>query len=214
MLGTCDYVSRRVSAILAATGYLLLSGCGSAESVPPLPLPPPSQAAQQLVQSFDRNGDGQIATPELTASAALVASVVRFDQNQDGVLTRDEVAARFDAYHNGNVQMMALSCMFTLDGRPLTGAKINFVPEPCMGPGAKAAEGVTDANGLVVLETPGERYPAVFCGLYRVVVSKRNEQGEETIPARYNVQTELGQEIAGDVEELAGTLAFRISSRR
>jgi hypothetical protein len=56
-----------------------------------------------------------------------------------------------------------------------------------------------------------EKFPGVYLGLYRVKVSKQ-VGGRETIPARYNSQTELGCEVATDIGGI-GYIQFDLRSR-
>jgi len=52
----------------------------------------------------------------------------------------------------------------------------------------------------------------VGLGLYRVRISKKVD-GQETIPARYNTETELGVEVAQDNGNLTGDCFFKLSSK-
>jgi hypothetical protein len=71
-------------------------------------------------------------------------------------------------------------------------------PEKFLGSGVKPASGVTDRDGSAALKAEGQDLPGVQFGFYRVRISKKDGQGRETLPARYNTQTTLGCEIAPD----------------
>jgi hypothetical protein len=96
-----------------------------------------------------------------------------------------------------------------LDGKPLAGATVRFVPEKFLGDGFKPAEGVCDERGLAELRTEGGRLPGVACGFYRVEVCKPGG-GKESLPARYNAASTLGHEVAPDTER--GNITFRLST--
>jgi hypothetical protein len=105
-----------------------------------------------------------------------------------------------------------------LDGKPLQGATVTYVPEKFMGSSIKPASGVSDERGTVPLIVEGEKLPGVQPGLYRVQISKKDASGQETIPARYNQDTILGAEVyprkirkMGAQDDVGGD--FRLTSK-
>jgi hypothetical protein len=100
---------------------------------------------------------------------------------------------------------MGVSCIVTRHGQPLRGATVKFVPEKFLGGDLKPAEGTTDANGIARLITtaPGLSVRGVCPGFYRVEITKSGE----TIPAHYNTETQLGQEVAQGAARLANGVA-------
>ena len=100
--------------------------------------------------------------------------------------------------------MAGISVEVTLDGHPLAGATVTLVPEKFMGPAFKPVSAVTDDWGAGSLKGEGADEDSVPPGYYRTLVSKKNAQGQETIPAKYNTATVLGQEIAPDAEGRRG----------
>jgi hypothetical protein len=99
--------------------------------------------------------------------------------------------------------MTHLRCHVTLDGEPLAGATVTFEPESFLGSDIKSAVAVTTPFGDVAPTIPPEERPdpklpggAQF-GLYKVRISKI-VNGKETIPAKYNTDTILGQEVSYD----------------
>src|SRR5207249_652874 len=115
-------------------------------------------------------------------------------------VSEEELAERLATlYQSSQIGMMSVSCKVLYDGSPLAGARVTFVPEKFLGPAFKSASGETDARGQVQLRAEGEETPGmVHLGYYRVQVSKKNAAGQETLPARYNTQTILGQEVSPD----------------
>ena len=55
-------------------------------------------------------------------------------------------------------------------------------------------------------------YPGIYVGLYRVRISKK-VNGKETLPARYNTETELGREIATNIRDSRGNIMFHLTSK-
>ena len=91
------------------------------------------------------------------------------------------------------------------------------MPEKFLGPNLQPATGTTGEQGLAMLSVakdklPNPNYSGVHVGLYRIEVSKQNG-GSETIPARYNVNTQLGQEVAQGVAVLQGPLPLDLKSK-
>ena len=99
--------------------------------------------------------------------------------------------------------MASVRCHLTLNGQPLTGAKVVFEPEPFLGDEIKTAFATSNMLGDVAPTIPPEDRPdpklpgGVHFGLYKVRISKE-VNGKETLPERYNRETILGQEVAYD----------------
>ena len=79
----------------------------------------------------------------------------------------------------------------TLDGAPVRGATVTFVPES----GERSSEGMTNAAGEYMLRfTPA--VDGAVVGEHRVEISRTEGESErETLPARYNSQTELRETL-------------------
>src|SRR5207253_10852291 len=128
---------------------------------------------------------------------ALLGALKKIDKNGDGRLDASEIADRLTSFQQSGVQVLAVTCRVVLNGAPVTGATVRLIPEKFLGDGIKPASGVTDSSGAVSLNAEG--LPGVYCGFYRIEVSKKDPGGTETVPARYNTQTVLGQEVAPDM---------------
>jgi hypothetical protein len=115
----------------------------------------------------------------------------------------DEVTERVNAWKGMRTGMASVRCHITIDGKPLSGAKVVFEPEPFLGNEIKTAFGTTNAHGDVAPTIPpGERPDpslpgGAHFGLYKVRISKE-VNGKETLPSRYNTETVLGQEVSYD----------------
>jgi hypothetical protein len=176
---------------------LLPAGCadGNRGRVAP-PSISPSGAAAAALAEYDANKDGYLDAKELEGCPALQGAVKAIDKNGDGRLSADEIADRLTAILESKVGRLTFSCEVTLNGKPLSGATVNFVPEKFLGSAVSPASGVTDSTGIALLNAEGGTAPGMQPGYYRVTISKKDSQGKETIPPRYNTQTTLGQEVA------------------
>jgi hypothetical protein len=199
--------------LLLGSLLLLASGCSGSDSLSP-PSISPSQAASQALASFDANKDGLLDAKELEKCPSLLGALKKIDKNNDGRLSADEIAERLQLFQRVGM-LTSARVEVTLDGAPLAQAKVTLVPEPFMGATFKTASGVTDAAGNAPLEVEGAFKGLVPMGYYRVDISKKNAAGQEAIPARYNLQTILGQEVAPDGEERGGngTIKLRLTSK-
>jgi hypothetical protein len=159
------------------------------------------------------------------------------DPANTGRITAEMITDRIKAWQASRLGRMSLRCMVTWNGQPLEGADVNFVPEPFLGPYMKTASGVTDQNGVAMLSIPPGPEggpPGVPPGFYRVEITKPakaatpgrppkpaapgqladpGEPGQPArtglnIPAKYNTQTILGQEVAIDAEGVRSGIKF------
>jgi hypothetical protein len=193
-------------AVLAA-----VMGCNNAPPGRPAPNLSPQSAVEQALAEYDANKDGALDAKELERSPGLNDLLVKL-KGPSGRLTADDLTQQFQILQERSGGLMTCTCQVLLDGRPLTGATVRFVPEKILGPGYKPASGTTDAGGAAVMAAEGEEH-GVMAGLYRVEVSKKNDKGQEAIPARYNTQTTLGCQVGLDTRSVTFTIPLRLSSR-
>jgi hypothetical protein len=162
-----------------------------------------SSAGKLAMEQYDKNGDGVVSGAELDQAPGLKAALKTLDTNGDGGVSADEVTARVNAWKAMQTGLTYVRCRVTLNGEPLSGATIIFEPEAFLGDEIKPATGIVtplgDAMPVIKKEDrPDPTLPGgVYIGLYKVRISKM-EGGKETIPARYNTQTTLGQEVSYD----------------
>jgi hypothetical protein len=192
--------------ILRRAGFVLVLAGTSCNYGPPRVEQPginPSSAGSLAMEQYDTNGDGVVAGDELAQAPALLAALPRLDTNGDKGVSADEVAARVNAWKEMRTGMASVRCHITLDGQPLVGAKVVFEPEAFLGDEIKTAFGTTNQFGDAAPTIPPQQRPApnlpggAHFGLYKVRISKIVGD-KETIPARYNTQTILGQEVSYD----------------
>jgi hypothetical protein len=178
----------------------LLAGCSQGPTQLHAPPLSPEEAGREAIAMYDTNKDGFLDAGELERCPALKNSLKLIDRNGDGKLSADEIAGRLAEFQARNVGLIGFHCKVTLNGEPLEGATVRFVPEKFMGPHAKPASGVSDARGAVQLSTEGQSQPGAHWGFYRIEVSKKSPTGTETLPAKYNTATTLGQEVPPDMK--------------
>jgi hypothetical protein len=180
---------------------IALSGCVGG----PARVQPPSidadSAGKLAIAQFDTNDTDSLTSEELFSVPAF--DLKRLDADQNGSLTADEITARIRQWQDSNVGMVTYDLRLSLNGKPLAGATVMLEPLSFLGDGILAAEGVSGEDGLAILSVdpahrPHANIEVLQCGFYRIRVSKKKGT-QETIPARYNVNTELGCEVAPDI---------------
>jgi hypothetical protein len=183
-----------ISPVFMGLVLTLLPGCGRRDGLLP-PSYSPDESARQALADYDTNHDGYLDAKELDRCPILKNRLETIDQNGDHRLNAAEIAGRIQIYADSQVALKSILCSVQLDGKPLEGATVTYVPEKFMGSSIKPASGVSDERGSVSLIVQGEKTPGVQPGMYRVEISKKNARGQEMIPARYNRETVLGAEI-------------------
>jgi hypothetical protein len=183
-------------------GVSLAFGCSGRS---PTRIDPPKMDAAAIakaaIDAYDTDKDGALSAEELAKVPALEGAKSIYDKNTDGKITAEEIADRIRTWQASKVGLMTVGCSVTLDGKPLEGARVELVGEPVMAEYLPTAAGTTDRQGRTGMSLDVTTLPAdqrgvagVRCGLYRVRVTHPTQK----IPATYNIETSLGQEIAVD----------------
>ena len=179
-----------------------LAGCGGPEALP-LPSYDPSGSAAKAMEFYDTNSDGVVDGEELENAPGLKAAIKNLDQDNDGKVTRQEIEDRVEAWDKMGIGVTMFHSRFILDGKPLGDAEIIFEPDGFLGDVVQATKGETDMGGNILPKVPKEKRPTptsppgMQAGIYKIRVSKI-VNGKETIPAKYNTETTLGQEVSRD----------------
>ena len=196
-----------------------LAGCSSGPGRVQAPSISASGAASEAMTTYDKDGDGFIAGAELDAAAGLKAALKKLDLDSDGKVSEDEIRQRIEAWQSTGIGVMLITAGFKLDGKPLTNAEVTFEPEAFLGGNIPSAVGEIDSTGMTLISVPKDKRPekdtppGLPLGFYKVLVSKK-PSGQETIPAKYNAQTVLGQEVAPDDPAItAQRVLFELSSK-
>lgn len=183
----------------------LAAGCDRKPQRAEVPGHNPAGAAQQALTTYDKNSDGAIAGDELKAAPALVDNpglpMKLIDKNSDGKITSDEIQGRIQAWLDSKVGIMSFHCTVNMDGKPLEGAKVVFEPESFLGGAVNEATGTTGADGTAILAVDKAKLPdhlkdisGMQTGFYKVKITHPTI----SIPAKYNTETTLGQEVSSD----------------
>jgi hypothetical protein len=168
-----------------------------------------SAAGAKAIEMYDTNRNGKISGNEMDKCPGLKAAVSRVDIPKDGTITASKIAARIKAWQESRLGRMSLMCIVLRNGSPLVGAEVKCVPERFLGDNIKTGVGKTDQNGTAVISVPttGQNdRPGIGPGFYRVEITKAGE----TVPAKYNVNTNLGVEVAQDAMENLGGVRFNL----
>lgn len=202
-----------------AVGLILVAGCSSGPTAVEVPVFDPDGAAQKAMELYDADGDGSIGGEELDKTPGIKATLTSLDANGDGKVDEAEIVRRVAAWQKMSIGLMSLNCEVLLDGAPLEGAAVTFEPDAFLAGSIQAAEGITSPLGAVYPQIPKENRPSaddppgIQAGIYRVRVSKL-VGGKETIPARYNAETTLGQQVSKDDPAIAAKqVIFRLKSK-
>jgi len=196
-------------------GVAVTAGCSGR----PAPVLPPkidaSAAGAAAVKTYDANDDGTLDAAELEKCPGILGAMNRYDADGDGKVAASEIADRIRQWEAEAVGNMSYSCAVTLDDEPLVGATVEIIPEEFLGPNVKPASGVTNVAGFASLAIAKEDLPAdqqrlrgVQPGVYKVRITHPTKP----IPARYNTDTTLGQEIAHDMPDLS-TIRFDLKNK-
>jgi hypothetical protein len=183
-------------AVLLILGGVFFLAVGCSKSGLTVPKVDAEAAAKQALAEYDRNHDNYLDAEELERCPALKHCLKAADKDRDGRLSRQEIADHIATYYQTATARIVISCQVRLNGKPLPGARVTYVPEKFLGPDIKPASGVSDRTGRLDLQTEGSETPGMHCGLFRVQISKKDASGRELLPKRYNTATTLGREVA------------------
>jgi hypothetical protein len=151
------------------------------------------------MELYDVNKDGVLDTKELEACPGMLRAIKTYDVDGNQKITADEIATRIKEWKSAGPAMMPCDCHVTLDGRPLEGATVRFVPEPYLEGSIQTATGVTDAYGKALISLPPKAMPAhlrhvaaMNAGTYKVEITHPTTK----IPEQYNTRTTQGREVS------------------
>ena len=173
-----------------------------------------SAISAAAIQQYDQDGDGALSKAELAKCPGMLKAIELYDLNSDGNITAAEIADRINLWREHKTASMSVSCGVKLNGKPLDGGTVEFVPEEFFGDALHPASGEIQGGYAIVFVDPN-LLPAdqadllgVHPGVYKVKVTHPTIK----IPAKYNTETTLGQEVALDNPEME-TMQFDLSGR-
>ena len=195
---------------------LLLGGCNSnPAAIEPIDVDP-TKASGEAMRLYDANGDDALDDAELASVPGILRYKDKYDANQDGIVSRQEIADRIGGWSEKGVGFRTLDVTVLLDKRPLPGAIVRFVPEPYLGEAPKVGTAETDGAGHAKMSIAVEHIPedlrtarmrGMFGGTYRIEVTHPGK----SIPERYRNGTALGDEIARDT--IGDRIVLNLSSK-
>ena len=197
-MAKCVTIGKKIISILSAAMLMAAVGCGDRRTY----LVDPEVSSKAAIEQYDKNGDGLLDETELKECPGLLNALRAFDDSKDKKLSREEIAEEIDYIYQRNPGLTAITCSVALDGNPLSGATVKFIPEKFLGDEIKTAEGITNNAGVASMSIPAEELPkelrrtsALRVGIYRVEITHPSRK----IPAKYNTESELGFDFhAGD----------------
>jgi hypothetical protein len=195
------------------TAIVLSVAAGCESGIAHCPPLDPAVIAAQAIAALDTNKSGVLEGAEIVQAQGLRSGLSAIDADESGTITAAEIEQRLRRYGEFPVATLPLGCVVRVDGQPLAEGEVRLVPESFFGDSRQVVLGRSDEHGVVDFRVEGSQAFGVPQGMYRIEVSKPDAAGNETLPARYNTQSQLGQEIAFDRREIEGALRLELSSR-
>jgi hypothetical protein len=198
-------MDRCVRAIVFVLLPLFGGGCTGKLEAPKLDA---DAISARAMKEYDVNKDGFLDAQELERCPGLKSCLKRFDSNNDGRLSEAELRAGLAEYVESGVALTDVTCKVTVGDQPLVGAAVLLDPEAFMADSIKPARGTTNDRGVARVQIEGANLPGCHLGIYRVRITKPGADGQESVPARYNAQTQLGIEVGPGSK---GNYPFRLN---
>jgi len=175
----------------------------------------PAAASAQALADYDANKDGSLDKKELEKVPGILRQLEIWDTDKDGKVSGNEISARVSKYVSDGTGMLGFMCQINLDGKPLEGADVIFIPEPFLGPVLKPATAKSGLGGTVApsiaksdLPTGQTDLVGLRNGVYKVEVTHSTLK----IPEKFNGKTILGVEVSSDSQGRGGLLVLSLSS--
>jgi hypothetical protein len=185
---------KRIISIFSVAMLSAAVGCGGGRTY----VVDPEESSKAAIEQYDKNGDALLDETELKDCPALLRELRAYDESNDKKLSREEIASQINDMYQRISGLTAIACTVTLDGSPLSGATVKFIPEKFLGEEIKTAQGVTNNAGYASMSIPADELPkelrrtaALRAGIYRVEITHHSKK----IPAKYNTESELGFEF-------------------
>lgn len=172
----------------------------------------PSVNSAKAMELYDTDKDGKISGEELDNAPGLKAALKVMKTDKEKGITKEQIADRLKKWLDSRIGRTSLSCIVQHNGKPLEGAKVKFIPEKFLKDALpETGEGVTNQNGMAMISVPTQPGPdslppGIPPGMYRVEITKDGE----AIPAKYNTETTLGQEVSLDNIDLQMGIKFNL----
>lgn len=178
---------------------IMVVGCSQGPARIAAPDVDPDSTADKAIEMYDANHDGNLDNQELAKCPAVLQALSAYDQNADGVISRDEFVGHLTDLYGKRIGLTEVNSKVTYQGRPLKDAVVIFEPETYLGEEIPEARGTTDANGTAPMAIAAEYLPENLrerkialtrIGTYKVRITHPSIP----LPDKYNVHTTLGYE--------------------
>lgn len=185
------------TALVAAVSLVvILSGCSNRTARVEVPPFDPPGMTRDVFDKYDRDGDGMLTKTELSAAPGIVAAFKAIDVDGDGQLSQIEFEQHLERYSVGRIGAQSLTCIVNLNGQPVAGAVVDFIPEDFLAGVISPARAKTNRHGSgPVLPVEPGGLPGIAPGMYRVTISLKSGE-REMLPAQYNSESQLGFEVS------------------
>jgi hypothetical protein len=174
---------------------LLLNGCGPlTETRVEAPQVDPRAAAAAAIEKYDKDSDGRLSDTELADCPAIKSGLARYDKDSDKHVSEDEIAQRLEQIFSLQTGLIEVQCNVTRRGQPLSGAKVQFVPESFLGESVQPAVATTDSSGHARPAISAENLPdnlrnlpVMQVGVYRVEIEHPSIPAGSSKPLGFEV---------------------------
>lgn len=211
-------VTRRAASSLALVGVVFLTGCSGRPSRVNVAAIDPSDAADQAISTYDKDGDQQLSEVELREVPGILKWRQLYDLNSDKFVSAEEIAQRLEKWKADKLGFRSVSVSVRLDGRPLPNVEVSLAPEPYLGEGIRPATGKTNTFGNASLTVSTDDLPeaikqrgikisGIYPGTYKISLSHPSRK----LPLVSRDGLPLGDEIALDTA--GASFSIDLSSR-
>jgi hypothetical protein len=154
------------------------AGCSSSPTPVKPPAYDPQEFANALLSRCDTDGGGSLTKQEAASAPGLVKRWSRYDKNQDGFISRDELESHVQHWLERGDGLSAITCVIRLKNRQIGDVAVRLVPDESLGGAVHPAETVSHPKFASFLSIPAEfkhadhaKLAGMQYGLYRVEVS-------------------------------------------
>ena len=191
---------------VVATILTVVGGCSGRPPALEHPELDAVAVGRQALEQLDQDGDGFLSKEEATAAPGLLSAWSQIDANSDSTLNAAEISDRIAFWQRGATARVWVRVHVLVGKRPLSGARVELVPEPFFQGGLVSGSGQVGQDGVATVSMSDADPPGMACGFYQVQVTHPTHK----VPARFNKRTTLGLEVTGDLAASWTPLIFRV----